>query len=78
METRPSDCVKDEQGNVFEYNPNTDELFVNGLPASENDYEPVFINSSFSDDTPPLFSGVLFKKLGKILGLNGRTNRIKM
>ena len=71
-----ANSIIDEKGNRFDYLPETDQIFLNGAEVSSHDYEPVFINSTVSDDLPPIFSGILMKLSGKILGLNGKTNRI--
>ena len=68
--------ITDEKGNKFDYHQETDQIFLNGVEVSPHDYEPVFINSTISDDLPPIFSGILMKLTGKILGLNGKTNII--
>lgn len=68
--------IVDNEGNRYVYDPKTEAVSLNDVIMSTSDYEPVFINSTTSDDTPPIFSGVFLKKLGKILGLNGKINRV--
>ena len=69
--------ITDRDGNIYEYDPSTQIITMNGTVLSGQDYEPVFINSTTSDDVPPIFSGILIKKSGKILGLNGKVNKVK-
>ena len=73
----PKETIKDNSGNVYVYDPNTEEITLNGVAVSDKDYEPVFINSTSSDETPPIFSGILLKKLRKIIGLNGKINSLR-
>ena len=73
----PKETIRDNSGNTYVYDPNTEEITLNGALVSEKDYEPVFINSTSSDDTPPIFSGIFLKKLRKIIGLNGKINNVK-
>lgn len=69
--------ITDREGNVYEYDPSTQIITLNGAVMSGQDYEPVFINSTTSDEIPPIFSGIFIKKSGKILGLNGKVNKVK-
>lgn len=69
--------ITDLEGNRFDYDPGTGLISLNDVVMSSMDYEPVFINSTTSDETPPIFSGIFIKKLGKILGLNGKLNKVK-
>ena len=68
--------ITDKEGNRFDYDPQTESISLNDVIMSSLDYEPVFINSTTDDETPPIFSGIFMKKLGKILGLNGKVNRV--
>lgn len=69
--------ITDLEGNRYDYDSKTGLISLNDKVMSSEDYEPVFINSTTSDETPPIFSGVFIKKLGKILGLNGKLNKVK-
>lgn len=69
--------ITDLEGNRYDYDSKTGLISLNDVVMSSEDYEPVFINSTTSDETPPIFSGVFIKKLGKILGLNGKLNKVK-
>lgn len=69
--------ITDINGNNYVYDPTDESITINGVQASDQEYEPVYINSTLTDMTPPIFSGIWFKRLGKILGLNGRINNLK-
>lgn len=69
--------INDLDGNKYEYDSSTGLISLNDAIVSSLDYEPVFINSTTSDEIPPIFSGIYIKKLGKILGLNGKIHRVK-
>ena len=68
--------IIDKEGNRFVYDPKTEAVSLNDVVMSTEDYEPVFINSTTDDETPPIFSGIFLKKIGKILGLNGKVNSV--
>lgn len=69
--------ITDLDGNRYAYDSETGSISLNDAIVSSQDFEPVFINSTTSDEIPPIFSGIYLKKLGKILGLNGKMNRVK-
>lgn len=69
--------ITDLDGNRYAYDSETGSISLNDAIVSSQDFEPVFINSTTSDEIPPIFSGIYLKKLGKILGLNGKINRVK-
>ena len=69
--------ITDLDGNRYAYDSETGSISLNDAIVSSHDFEPVFINSTTSDEIPPIFSGIYLKKLGKILGLNGKMNRVK-
>lgn len=69
--------INDLDGNKYEYDSSTGLISLNDAIVSSQDYEPVFINSTTSDEIPPIFSGIYLKKLGRILGLNGKTHKVK-
>lgn len=69
--------IQDKEGNRYDYDPSTGLISLNDVVMSGADYEPVFINSTTSDDIPPIFSGILIKKSGKVIGLNGKINTVK-
>ena len=69
--------ITDLDGNRYAYDSETGSISLNDTIVSSQDFEPVFINSTTSDEIPPIFSGIYLKKLGKILGLNGKMNRVK-
>ena len=69
--------ITDLDGNRYAYDSETGSISLNDTIVSSQDFEPVFINSTTSDEIPPIFSGIYLKKLGRILGLNGKTHRVK-
>lgn len=62
-------------GNLYEYDKETELISLNGEIVSGEDYEAAFINSN-DQNIPPIFSGIFMKKSKKIVGLSGNINPI--
>lgn len=62
-------------GNLYEYDKETELISLNGEIVSGDEYEDAFINSN-DQSIPPIFSGIFIKKAKKIIGLSGNINPI--
>lgn len=63
--------IQTAEGDIYEYNPKTELISLNGVIVRGDDYEPAFTLST-NPDVPPTFSGILLKKSKKIIGLSGK------
>lgn len=57
---------------LYKFDPSTELLSKNGAVISDNEAEPVY--TMLEDDI--IFSGIYFKRTGKLLSLNGNFNSV--
>ena len=67
--------IIDTSGNIYEYNQDNGLISRNDIILSGAEYEPVFV--SYPDNSePPIFVGILFRRMGTVLSMSGKTNKI--
>jgi aconitase B len=67
--------ITDTLGNVYEYNSDNGLISRNDIVLSGSDYEPVF--ATYLDNSePPIFVGIYSKRMGTVLSMSGKTNKI--
>ena len=67
--------IIDTSGNIYEYNQDNGLIFRNDIILSGAEYEPVFV--SYPDNSePPIFVGILSRRMGTVLSMSGKTNKI--
>ena len=65
----------DTSGNIYEYNQDNGLISRNDIILSGAEYEPVFV--SYPDNSePPIFVGILSRRMGTVLSMSGKTNKI--
>jgi hypothetical protein len=62
------------KGEKYSFDPDTERVFKDGKLLSSASVEPVY--SGFSEDEPPLFSGIFLKGINSILSLSGKINPV--
>ena len=69
------DRIIDTSGNIYEYNEENGVISRNDIILSGAEYEPVFV--SYPDNSePPIFVGILSRRMGTVLSMSGKTNKI--
>ena len=67
--------IIDISGNIYEYNQDNGLISRNDIILSGAEYEPVFV--SYPDNSePPIFVGILSRRMGTVLSMSGKTNKI--
>lgn len=67
--------IIDTSGNIYEYNQDNGLISRNDIILSGAEYEPVFV--SYPDNSePPIFVGILSRRMGTVLSMSGKTNKI--
>lgn len=67
--------IIDTSGNIYEYNQDNGLISRNDVILSGAEYEPVFV--SYPDNSePPIFVGILSQRMGTVLSMSGKTNKI--
>lgn len=67
--------IIDTSGNIYEYNKDNGLISRNDIILSGAEYEPVFV--SYPDNSePPIFVGILSRRMGTVLSMSGKTNKI--
>ena len=67
--------ISDTSGNIYEYNQDNGLISRNDIILSGAEYEPVFV--SYPDNSePPIFVGILSRRMGTVLSMSGKTNKI--
>ena len=67
--------IIDTSGNIYEYNQDNGLISRNDIILSAAQYEPVFV--SYPDNSePPIFVGILSRRMGTVLSMSGKTNKI--
>ena len=67
--------IIDTSGNIYEYNQDNGLISRNDIILSGSEYEPVFV--SYPDNSePPIFVGILSRRMGTVLSMSGKTNKI--
>ena len=67
--------IIDTSGNIYEYNQDNGLISRNDIILSGAEYEPVFV--SYPDNAePPIFVGILSRRMGTVLSMSGKTNKI--
>ena len=67
--------IIDTSGNIYEYNQDNGLISRNDIILSGAEYEPVFV--SYPDTSePPIFVGILSRRMGTVLSMSGKTNKI--
>ena len=67
--------IIDTFGNIYEYNQDNGLISRNDIILSGAEYEPVFV--SYPDNSePPIFVGILSRRMGTVLSMSGKTNKI--
>lgn len=67
--------IIDTSGNIYEYNQDNGLISRNDIILSGAEYEPVFV--SYPDNSePPIFVGILSRRMGAVLSMSGKTNKI--
>lgn len=67
--------IIDTSGNIYEYNQDNGLISRNNIILSGAEYEPVFV--SYPDNSePPIFVGILSRRMGTVLSMSGKTNKI--
>lgn len=67
--------IIDTSGNIYEYNQDNGLISRNDVILSGAEYEPVFV--SYPDNSePPIFVGILSRRMGTVLSMSGKTNKI--
>lgn len=67
--------IIDTSGNIYEYNQDNGLISRNDIILSGAEYEPVFV--SYPDNSePPIFVGILSRRMGMVLSMSGKTNKI--
>ena len=67
--------IIDTSGNIYEYNQDNGLISRNDIILSGAEYEPVFV--SYPDNSePPSFVGILSRRMGTVLSMSGKTNKI--
>lgn len=67
--------IIDTSGNIYEYNQDNGLISRNDIILSGAEYEPVFV--SYPDNSePPIFVGILSRRMGTVLSMLGKTNKI--
>ena len=67
--------IIDTSGNIYEYNQDNGLISRNDIILSGAEYEPVFV--SYPDNSePPIFVGILSRRMGTVLSMSGKTSKI--
>ena len=67
--------IIDTSGNIYEYNQDNGLISRNDIILSGAEYEPVFV--SYPDNSePPICVGILSRRMGTVLSMSGKTNKI--
>lgn len=67
--------IIDTSGNIYEYNQDNGLISRNDIILSGAEYEPVFV--SYPDNSePPIFVGIFSRRMGTVLSMSGKTNKI--
>ena len=67
--------IIDTSGNIYEYNQDNGLISRNDIILSGAEYEPVFV--SYPDNSePPIFVGILSRRMGTVLSMSEKTNKI--
>lgn len=67
--------IIDTSGNIYEYNQDNGLISRNDIILSGAEYEPVFVNYPDNSE-PPIFVGILSRRMGTVLSMSGKTNKI--